>query len=106
MAAQREGPWAMERQVLQQPAPAWSAGAARPGALLGRYELLVPIGFGGMACVWAARLLGERGFSKLVAVKTILPHLAHNPDFEKMLVDEARIASCVRHPNVCDLYEL
>ena len=96
----------MERQVLQQPAPAWSAGAARPGALLGRYELLVPIGFGGMACVWAARLLGERGFSKLVAVKTILPHLAHNPDFEKMLVDEARIAANVHHPNVCDLYEL
>ena len=96
----------MERQVLQQPAPAWSAGAVRPGALLGRYELLVPIGFGGMACVWAARLLGERGFSKLVAVKTILPHLAHNPDFEKMLVDEARIAASVHHPNVCDLYEL
>jgi serine/threonine-protein kinase len=59
-----------------------------------------------MACVWAARLLGERGFSKLVAVKTILPHLAHNPDFEKMLVDEARIAANVHHPNVCDLYEL
>jgi hypothetical protein len=96
----------MERQALPQLVEAWSHGVVRPGARLGRYELLVPVGYGGMACVWAARLVGRRGFSKLVAIKTILPHLAHNPDFEKMLLDEARIAASVHHPNVCDLYEL
>jgi eukaryotic-like serine/threonine-protein kinase len=99
----------MERLALAELADRWadaSAGALRPGARLGRYELLLPVGYGGMACVWAARLQSQRGFSKLVAIKTILPHLAHNPDFEKMLLDEASIAAKVHHPNVCDLYEL
>jgi eukaryotic-like serine/threonine-protein kinase len=76
------------------------------GARLGRYELLVPIAYGGMARVWAARQHGQRGFSKTVAIKTILPHLAHNPEFERMFLDEARIAAGVHHPNVCEIYEL
>ncbi|HEY2513252.1 MAG TPA: protein kinase [Polyangiaceae bacterium] len=76
------------------------------GGALGRYELLVPIAVGGMARVWAARLHGQRGFTKLVAIKTVLPHLACDPEFERMLVDEAQIASGVRHPNVCEIYEL
>jgi serine/threonine-protein kinase len=76
------------------------------GARLGRYELLLPIAYGGMARVWAARLHGQRGFSKTVAIKTILPHLAHNPEFERMFLDEARIAAGVHHPNVTEIYEL
>jgi serine/threonine protein kinase len=80
--------------------------ALRPGSRLGRYELLVPVARGGMARVWAARQLGQRGFQKIVAIKVILPHLAREADFERMFLDEARIASCVHHPNVCDIYEL
>ena len=81
-------------------------GALQPGMRLGRYELLVPIARGGMARVWAARLHGQRGFQKLVAIKVILPHLAEEPEFERMFLDEARIASGVHHPNVCEIYEL
>src|SRR5205823_2210992 len=81
-------------------------GSLQPGHRLGRYELLVPIARGGMARVWAARLHGQRGFQKLVAIKTILPHLADEPEFERMFLDEARIASGVHHPNVCEIYEL
>ena len=81
-------------------------GSMQPGTRLGRYELLVPIARGGMARVWAARLHGQRGFQKLVAIKTILPHLAEEPEFERMFLDEARIASGVHHPNVCEIYEL
>ncbi len=62
----------------------------RRGTRLGRYELLVPIAKGGMARVWAARQHGQRGFTK----------------FESMFLDEARIASLVHHPNVCEIYEL
>ncbi|HEY8089501.1 MAG TPA: serine/threonine-protein kinase [Polyangiaceae bacterium] len=83
-----------------------SASSLGVGAQLGRYELLLPIAYGGMARVWAARHRGQRGFSKLVAIKTILPHLAHNPEFERMFLDEARIASGVHHPNVTEIYEL
>ncbi|MEZ4258611.1 MAG: serine/threonine-protein kinase [Polyangiaceae bacterium] len=81
-------------------------GALRPGSKLGRYELLIPVARGGMARVWAARQHGQRGFTKLVAVKTILPHLAREEEFERMFLDEARIASGVHHPNVCEIYEL
>jgi eukaryotic-like serine/threonine-protein kinase len=93
-------------KIFERRLPREWAGELHAGARLGRYELLLPVGTGGMACVWAARLLGHRGFSKLVAIKTILPHLAQDTNFEKMFLDEARIAACVRHPNVCDLYEL
>jgi serine/threonine protein kinase len=86
--------------------PETATGALRPGMTLGRYELLVPVGVGGMACVWAARLSGYRGFSKLVAVKTVLPHLAGHHDFENMLLDEARIAADAHHPNVCNLFDV
>ncbi|HEY1956794.1 MAG TPA: serine/threonine-protein kinase [Polyangiaceae bacterium] len=77
-----------------------------PGTHLGRYELLLAIAKGGMARVWAARQHGHRGFSKTVAIKTILPHLAEEPEFERMFLDEARIAALVHHPNVCEIYEL
>src|SRR5580704_10867969 len=83
-----------------------STSSLGPGARLGRYELLLPIAYGGMARVWSARQHGQRGFSKLVAIKTILPHLAHSPEFERMFLDEARIAAGVHHPNVTEIYEL
>ncbi len=56
--------------------------------------------------MWAARQHGQRGFQKTVAFKTILPHLADNSEFEKMFLDEARIAAGIHHPNVVDIYEL
>ena len=59
------------------------------GTVLGRYELLVPIAQGGMATVWAARQKGSRGFQKTVAVKTMLPALSDDPQFEQMFLDEA-----------------
>lgn len=73
---------------------------------LGRYELLTPIGRGGMAVVWAARLQGSRGFSKMVAIKVMLPHLSVDPRFERMFLREAKIASRIRHPNVCEIADL
>jgi eukaryotic-like serine/threonine-protein kinase len=84
--------------------PQGAAGLA-PGVHLGRYELLGRVASGRMATVWAARLVGQRGFSKLVAIKTILPQLARDPLFERMFLDEARIASSIHHPNVCEIYE-
>lgn len=77
-----------------------------PGTVLGRYELLLPIASGGMATVWAARLKGSRGFSKTVAIKTILPSLSDDPTFEQMFLDEATIASKIQHPNVAQIIDL
>jgi serine/threonine-protein kinase len=84
----------------------FTSGVLRRGAQLGRYELVLPVAVGGMARVWAARMYGQRGFSKLVAIKTILPQLARDAELEQMFLEEARIASGVHHPNVCEIYEL
>ncbi|MBL8609214.1 MAG: serine/threonine protein kinase, partial [Myxococcales bacterium] len=81
-------------------------GPLNAGHTLGRYELLAPVGRGGMAVVWAARQSGTRGFSKLVAVKTMLPSLAADPRFERMFLREAELSARVRHPNVCPILDL
>ncbi|WP_437742225.1 serine/threonine-protein kinase [Sorangium sp. So ce1504] len=77
-----------------------------PGTVLGRYELLLPIAAGGMAMVWAARLKGTRGFQKIVAVKTMLPTLSEDDQFERMFLSEASLASQIRHPNAVEILDL
>jgi len=59
-----------------------------------------------MARVWAARLVGQGGFTKIVALKTILPELAQHTQFRTMFLDEARIASKLRHPNVAETLDI
>src|SRR5262245_41234860 len=76
------------------------------GPVLGRYELLMRVGTGGMATVWAARLRGSRGFQKMVALKTILPMFSADPQYERLFLDEARLTAQVRHPNVAQILDL
>ena len=71
-----------------------------------RYELLAPVAQGGMAVVWVARVVGKMGLEKLYAVKTILPHLSDDASFRTMFLDEAKLASRIRHPNVVALEDL
>jgi serine/threonine protein kinase len=78
----------------------------KPGKFLGRYELLMPVAQGGMAAVWAARLVGTRGFQRVVAIKTILPTLSDDASFEQMFLDEAALAARIRHPNVVQVLDL
>lgn len=78
----------------------------RPGSILGRYQLLVPVGSGGMGRVWAARAVGPRPMQRLVAVKTALGDQQSSADFYRLFMDEARIASLVQHPNVCAIHAL
>jgi eukaryotic-like serine/threonine-protein kinase len=77
-----------------------------PGMVLGRYELLLPVAQGGMATVWAARQKGSRGFQKTVAIKTMLPALSDDPQFEQMFLDEAALAARIHHPNVAEILDL
>jgi serine/threonine-protein kinase len=53
-----------------------------------------------MASVHFARLAGQGGFERTVAVKRMHKHLASDPEFSAMFLDEARLAARVRHPNV------
>ena len=77
----------------------------RPG-IFGRYCLLERLSVGGMAEVFRARPFYADNFSRFLAIKRILPHLAGDAEFIEMFVDEARITVQLNHPNICQLYEL
>ena len=70
------------------------------GRRLGRYQVLAQLAAGGMAGVYVARALAMAGFERLVAVKVLHPHLAHEEEFISMFLDEARLAARIHHPNV------
>ncbi len=76
------------------------------GERLDRFELIAEIASGGMATVFLARLSGVAGFQRLVAIKRLHPHLAHEPEFVEMFLDEARLAARIHHPNVVPIQEV
>ncbi len=59
-----------------------------------------------MAEVQLALQRGPAGFEKLVVVKLVHNNLASQKSFVDMLLDEARVAALVKHPNVVDIYDL
>jgi serine/threonine protein kinase len=77
----------------------------RSGSRLGRYELLVALGVGGMATVWIAREASDVG-DRLVALKAMLPELAQQPDFRTMFLEEGQVVRSIDHPNVVRVHEV
>ncbi len=74
--------------------------------VVGRYLLHREIARGGMATIHLARMVGDVGFSRLVAAKRLLPELAEDGQFVTMFLDEARIASKVHHRNVVPVLDV
>jgi serine/threonine-protein kinase len=73
---------------------------------IGRYLLHRQIARGGMATIHIARLMGDEGFSRIVAAKRLLPEFAEDAEFVAMFLDEARIASKVHHRNVVPVLDV
>lgn len=79
--------------------------AFRPHARIGNYELLGPLGAGGMGQVMVARSVGPGGVGRVVALKRILPELCADPDLVQQFLDEARIGLRLSHPNLVSVYD-
>jgi serine/threonine-protein kinase len=77
-------------------------------ASCGKYRLVAELGHGGMADVFLAIVEGPRGlgFAKLVVIKRLRPNLVDDPEFTSMLIDEARLAARLNHPNVVQTLEV
>jgi eukaryotic-like serine/threonine-protein kinase len=71
-----------------------------------RYRVLEKIAHGGMAEIFLALQRGVEGFEKPVVLKRILPSLAEDPKFVRMIVDEAHIASTLNHSNLVQVLDL
>ncbi|MBK8999036.1 MAG: protein kinase [Myxococcales bacterium] len=73
---------------------------------LGRYEVLLPIASGGMGRVFLACSTAMGGFEREVAIKITHEHLRDNLQFFTALIDEARLAGRIRHPNVVSVLDV
>ena len=80
--------------------------AVRYPLRLGNYEPLLELASGGMATVFIARQVGAAGFERLVVVKRVHRHHLNNREFYRMFIDEARVASMVKHPNVVPVIDV
>src|SRR5512146_2984524 len=73
------------------------------GTRLGRYEILAPLGAGGMGEVYRAR---DSRLDREVAIKVLAQHLGSQPDVQARFEREAKTISSLDHPHLCTLFDV
>src|SRR5437588_9435173 len=73
------------------------------GTKLGPYEILQPIGAGGMGEVYKAR---DTRLDRTVAIKVLPSHLSDTAELRERFEREARTISSLNHPNICTLHDI
>ena len=73
------------------------------GKVLGPYEILSPIGAGGMGEVYKAR---DTRLERIVAIKVLPEHVASDPDLKQRFEREARTVAALNHPHICTLHDI
>jgi serine/threonine protein kinase len=77
--------------------------ALSPGTFLGPYEILAPLGAGGMGVVYRAR---DTRLNRSVAIKVLPSEFFADPKRRERLAVEARAISSLSHPHICVLYDI
>src|SRR5688572_19360453 len=72
----------------------------------GRYEVLRPIGEGGMARVFLCLQRGVGRFQKRLVLKVLHPKFSGNEEAFQMFLEEARVMARLHHPNIVDVFEV
>ncbi|MGE5412679.1 MAG: protein kinase domain-containing protein, partial [Syntrophomonadaceae bacterium] len=73
------------------------------GTKLGPYEILAPLGAGGMGEVYRAR---DTRLERTVAVKVLATHLSSSADVRQRFEREAKTISQLSHPHICALFDV
>lgn len=73
------------------------------GARLGPYEILSPLGAGGMGAVYRAR---DTRLDRIVAIKVLSGALAADPDSRQRFEDEARAIAALNDPHICTIHDV
>ncbi|HEY3123654.1 MAG TPA: protein kinase, partial [Thermoanaerobaculia bacterium] len=73
------------------------------GAKLGPYEILAPLGAGGMGEVYRAQ---DTRLERTVAIKVLPQHLSNSPESRQRFEREAKTISQLSHPHICALYDV
>src|ERR1700676_2617818 len=74
-----------------------------PGNRLGPYEIIAPIGAGGMGEVYKAK---DTRLDRVVAIKVLPPEKVADPERKRRFVQEAKAASALNHPNIVHIYDI
>jgi len=74
-----------------------------PGTRLGPYEIVSPLGGGGMGEVFRAR---DTRLDRMVAIKTLRPEFSADPERRARFEREARAIGALTHPHICPLYDV
>lgn len=77
-----------------------------PAIPFGKFELVSRLAAGGMAEIFLARTRSVEGFEKYLVIKKILQQRTNDPEFVTMLLDEARLAASLDHPNIVKIYDV
>ncbi|MEO5618934.1 MAG: protein kinase, partial [Candidatus Eisenbacteria bacterium] len=77
--------------------------ALASGTRLGPYEIIAPIGAGGMGEVYRAK---DTRLGRDVAVKVLPQHLSAEPEIRARFEREAKTVSSLNHPNICTLFDV
>ena len=77
----------------------------KPTWLGNKYILLDLLGTGGMAEVYRGKLVGEKGFEKLIVIKRLLAHVSADPHLVEHFTAEARLAALLQHENIAAVYD-
>lgn len=73
------------------------------GTKLGPYEILSPLGAGGMGEVYRAQ---DTRLQRTVAIKILPAHLSSNPELHARFEQEAKSISGLQHPNICVVHDV
>src|SRR5688500_20255156 len=73
------------------------------GMRLGPYEILAPLGAGGMGEVYKVR---DTRLDRTVAIKVLPAHIAAREDLRARFVREPRAVSSLNHPHICSLFDV
>ena len=74
-----------------------------PGTRLGPYDILAELGHGGMGVVYTAR---DPQLDRQVAIKVLPPDLTRDDAAKQRFLQEAKAASALDHPNICNIHEI
>ena len=88
---------------LEDPAVPPTQSELNPGQTLGDYEIVRPLGAGGMGEVYLAV---DKKLNRRVAIKRLPPDLSTNSDANERLLREARAAATLDHPNICPIHQV
>ena len=75
------------------------------GTPIGKYVVRRKLAEGGMAEIYLAAALGPEGFEKDVVIKRVRPGLGGDPEFVRMFIAEARVASRLNHANLVHIFD-